>query len=57
MHADEAQPGHAGRVMGVATLAFDPRGELVKQDWQSVAIVDSIPDDPAMATWVQQQSR
>jgi 2',3'-cyclic-nucleotide 2'-phosphodiesterase (5'-nucleotidase family) len=56
VHADEAQPGHAGRVMGVATLAFDPRGELVKQDWQSVALVDSIPDDPAMATWVQQQS-
>jgi 5'-nucleotidase len=56
VHADEAQPGHAGRVMGVATLAFDPRGELVRQDWQRAAIVDSIPDDPAMAAWVQQQS-
>jgi 5'-nucleotidase/UDP-sugar diphosphatase len=56
-HADEAQPGHAGRMMGVAMLALGPRGQLVKQDWQSVAIVDSIPDDPAMATWVQQQGR
>ena len=55
VHADEAQPGHAGRVMGLATLALDPRSGLVKQDWQRVAIVDSIAEDAAMAAWVQQQ--
>ena len=54
VQADEAQPGHAGRVMGVATLTIDPRGPVV-QDWQRVAIVDSIPEDPAMAAWVQEQ--
>jgi 2',3'-cyclic-nucleotide 2'-phosphodiesterase (5'-nucleotidase family) len=57
LHADEAQSGHAGRVMGVAALAFDSRGQLVQQDWQSVALADSIPDDPAMSAWVRQQSR
>lgn len=55
VHADEALPGHAGRMMGLATLAFDLRGTLARQDWQRVAIVDSIPDDPAMMAWVQQQ--
>jgi len=55
-HADEALPGHAGRVMGVATLALDPRGQLVKQEWQRAAIVESLAEDPAMAAWVQQQS-
>jgi hypothetical protein len=54
VQADEAQPGHAGRVMGAATLTIDPQGSI-KQDWQRVAIVDSIPEDPAMAAWVQEQ--
>lgn len=54
VQADEAQSGHAGRVMGAARLTVDPRGPAM-QDWQRVTIVDSIPDDPAMAAWVQEQ--
>jgi 2',3'-cyclic-nucleotide 2'-phosphodiesterase (5'-nucleotidase family) len=54
VQADEAQPGHAGRQMGIATLTIDPRGVTVR-DWQRVALVESIPQDPAMAAWVQEQ--
>jgi 2',3'-cyclic-nucleotide 2'-phosphodiesterase (5'-nucleotidase family) len=54
VQADEAQPGHAGRQMGVAALTIDPRG-VAMQDWQRVALVESIPQDPAMAAWVQEQ--
>ena len=54
VQADEAQPGHAGRQMGVAALAMDPRG-VAMPDWQRVALVENIPQDPAMAAWVQEQ--
>lgn len=54
VQVDEAQPGHAGRIMGVARLTMDARGPVM-QDWQRVTIVDSIPDDPAMAAWVREQ--
>jgi 5'-nucleotidase/UDP-sugar diphosphatase len=55
MHADQATPGHAGRKLGIARLTFDAAGRLVAQEWQGVDLTPEIPDDPALATWVQQQ--
>jgi hypothetical protein len=55
LHADQATPGHAGRKLGIARLTFDAGGRLVAQEWQGVDLTPEIPDDPALATWVQQQ--
>jgi 5'-nucleotidase len=54
LHADVASPGHAGRLMGIAHLAFDDDGNLVGQDWQRLSLGPAIPDDQEMANWVQQ---
>jgi 5'-nucleotidase len=54
-HADQAQSGHAGRVVGVGRLTFDPQGKLTAYTWQAVQLGPDIVDDPAMAAWVQQQ--
>jgi 5'-nucleotidase/UDP-sugar diphosphatase len=55
VHADQASPGHAGRRLGIAELTFDVQGQLVEQSWQRLDLTPEIVDDPAMATWVQQQ--
>jgi 2',3'-cyclic-nucleotide 2'-phosphodiesterase (5'-nucleotidase family) len=55
LHADEATPGHAGRMLGVARLAFDAEGLLVGHSWQRLKLGPEIADDPAMATWIQGQ--
>lgn len=53
--ADEALPGHAGRVVGIGRLTFDPQGKLTAHTWQAVRLGPEVADDPAMAAWVQQQ--
>jgi 5'-nucleotidase/UDP-sugar diphosphatase len=55
LHADQASPGHAGRTLGIARLAFDVEGRLVEQNWQRLNLSPEVADDPAMTTWVEQQ--
>ena len=55
IHADEAQPGHAGRRIGIATLTFEPSGKMGLPNWQRVDLGTEIADDPAMAGWVKKQ--
>jgi 5'-nucleotidase / UDP-sugar diphosphatase len=54
-HADQAMPGHAGRMLGVGKLNFDAGGQLTSQEWQQFPLNPGIADDPAMAAWVQEQ--
>ncbi len=56
LRADEAMPGHAGRMLGVARLALDRRGRLIEQSWQDISLSPEIADDPTLAAWVQQQT-
>lgn len=55
-HADWPASGHAGRVMGIATLRLDG-GKLLSQKWRSVPLDPEIKDDPDMLAWSQQQPR
>ena len=55
VHADEAQPGHAGRRLGIATLTFESSGKMGQPNWQRVDLGPEIADDPAMAEWIQKQ--
>jgi 2',3'-cyclic-nucleotide 2'-phosphodiesterase (5'-nucleotidase family) len=52
VHADTANPGHAGREVGVGLWWFDDDGRLVALDWMDVALTPDIPDDPQMLQWV-----
>jgi 2',3'-cyclic-nucleotide 2'-phosphodiesterase (5'-nucleotidase family) len=52
-HADEASPGHAGRVLGVARLAFDRDGALTDYTWKPFSLGPEVPDDAAIAGWVR----
>jgi len=56
MHADEAAPGHAGRILGLAQLTFDAQGRLVDKQWRRVPLGPEVADDPVMAAWVRQQA-
>jgi 2',3'-cyclic-nucleotide 2'-phosphodiesterase (5'-nucleotidase family) len=56
LHADQASPGHAGRRLGIAQLAFDAQGQLVEENWQQLALGPDIADDAEMALWVRQQT-
>jgi 2',3'-cyclic-nucleotide 2'-phosphodiesterase (5'-nucleotidase family) len=55
VRADQASSGHAGRNLGIIQLSIDSSGQVVKYTWQQVALGPEIPDDPAIASWVQQQ--
>ena len=55
VHADEATSGHAGRRIGIATLASDPSGKVSMPNWQRVDLGPEIADDPVMAEWVKKQ--
>lgn len=57
VRADQASPGHAGRVLGIARLSFDSRGQVVGQTWQALPLSPEIADDPAMTAWVNQSLR
>ncbi len=54
--ADEALPGHAGRVLGVARLSLDGGGKLAEQSWQRVILGPEIASDLTLASWVQEQT-
>ncbi len=56
-HADQASPGHAGRVVGIARLQFGADGTRMDHDWRSMPLTPDIADDAEMASWVQQQSQ
>lgn len=56
LHADNSSPGHAGRRVGIAHLAFDAEGRLVGQQWQRLTLGPKVPSDPAMAKWVGEQT-
>jgi 2',3'-cyclic-nucleotide 2'-phosphodiesterase (5'-nucleotidase family) len=56
VHADEAQPGHAGRRLGIAALTFESSGKMGQPNWQRVDLGPEIADDPAMVEWIQKQS-
>lgn len=56
-YADQPSPGHAGRYLGIATLSFDAQGKLLGHRWQRLALGPEIADDPALAAWVQEQSK
>ena len=56
LHADEAVPGHAGRILGLANLTFDALGSLVDNQWRRVPLGPDVADDPAMAAWVRKQT-
>ena len=56
LHADQASPGHAGRRLGIARLAFDAQGQLVEENWQRLDLGPDIADDPDMTVWVRQQT-
>jgi 2',3'-cyclic-nucleotide 2'-phosphodiesterase (5'-nucleotidase family) len=55
-HADFPSSGHAGRVMGAATLRLNA-ARLLSQQWRSVPLDPQIKDDPDMLAWSQQQPR
>ncbi|MCU0509713.1 MAG: hypothetical protein MUC34_15245 [Anaerolineae bacterium] len=55
-HVDWPSSGHAGRLMGVATLRLD-EGKLLSEWWRSVPLDPNIKDDPELAAWAQQQPR
>jgi 2',3'-cyclic-nucleotide 2'-phosphodiesterase (5'-nucleotidase family) len=52
-HADGASSGHAGRMVGVGQLQIEA-GKPTNQTWRVVSLGPEIPDDAAMAQWVQQ---
>lgn len=56
LHADDAYPGHAGRRVGIAHLAFDKGGQLVADRWQRLNLGPEIATDADMASWVQEQT-
>ena len=55
-HADQPASGHAGRILGIASLRLKD-GRLASQKWRSVPLDPAIKDDPAMAAWSEQQGR
>jgi 5'-nucleotidase / UDP-sugar diphosphatase len=56
-HADQASPGHAGRLVGVAKLALDGSGKLTDYIWQQVSLGPEVKEDAAMAAWVELQAK
>jgi 2',3'-cyclic-nucleotide 2'-phosphodiesterase (5'-nucleotidase family) len=52
LYADQAVPGEAGRQVGVAHLAFDKAGNLLKHEWTRVALTESYADDPEIKAWL-----
>ena len=53
-HADLVAPGHAGRNLGIAQLAFGRSGKLTEQTWERIRLGPEISSDPAITEWVQQ---
>ena len=54
VHADEAQPGHAGRVLGLQILDFDAAGQLQQVQIEYIQLGPEIADDAKIAAWVEE---
>lgn len=54
-HADQASPGHAGRVLGVARLALEHDGTLTSYGWRKLSLGPEVAEDATMAEWVRKQ--
>jgi 2',3'-cyclic-nucleotide 2'-phosphodiesterase (5'-nucleotidase family) len=54
-HADEASPGHAGRILGIAVLTLGGDGNLTNYTWQRFSLGPEVAEDAAMAAWVRTQ--
>jgi 2',3'-cyclic-nucleotide 2'-phosphodiesterase (5'-nucleotidase family) len=52
--AEQASPRHSGRRVGRLLATLGPDGNLSGEEWQSVWMDGSIPDDPSMTDLVQQ---
>lgn len=52
VHADVPSPGHAGRYLGMVTASFDGQGRLVEQKNEVIALLEDIPEEPAMLDWL-----
>lgn len=52
VHADVPSPGHAGRYLGFVTASFDGQGRLVEQKNEVIALLEDIPEEPAMLDWL-----
>jgi 2',3'-cyclic-nucleotide 2'-phosphodiesterase (5'-nucleotidase family) len=48
VQAEVPSPGHAGRMVGVARLQVDSRGEVTSQQWTAVPLTPDFADDPEM---------
>lgn len=56
-HADQASPGHAGRLLGIARLRLDASGELADYSWKQFSLGSEVSDDAAIAGWVETKTR
>jgi len=54
VHADVASAGHAGRNMGLVTMAFDNQGAMTNQN-NTIAVLSeaAVTEDEAMLAWLQ----
>jgi 2',3'-cyclic-nucleotide 2'-phosphodiesterase (5'-nucleotidase family) len=52
VHADVPSPGHAGRYLGLVTAVFDGQGRLAEHNQEIIALMEDIPEDPAMLDWL-----
>lgn len=50
IQAEVSNPGHAGRVVGVARLQVSSQGEIKSHQWTAVSLTPDFADDPEMRT-------
>lgn len=48
VQAEMPNPGHAGRVIGVARLQVDSQGKITSHQWTAVSLAPDFADDPEM---------
>ena len=48
VQAEAPNPGHAGRMVGVARLQIDSQGEIRSHQWAAVSLTPDFADDPEM---------
>ena len=49
--------GHAGLRLGILRLALDGAWQRKDYRWESLPLGPEVPDEPAMAAWVNTQPR
>ncbi|MFH1084659.1 MAG: hypothetical protein V1772_02700 [Chloroflexota bacterium] len=55
VHAESPSIGNAGEAIGRGRLLFDGAGRLVRHEWERIWLDSTIPEDPAMNTWLREQ--